>query len=581
MTWSDYVKVKKIGEGAFGSAWLVKNKKDNKDYVVKKINVAKMPTKEREEAKKEVSVLAQMNHPNIVSYIDSFEEDGNLCIVMDYCDGGDLYTKIQSMRGNPINEDQILDWFVQIALALKHVHDRKILHRDLKSQNIFLTKSGVIKLGDFGVAKVLNNTSEFARTAIGTPYYMSPEICNHMSYNNKSDVWSLGCILFEMTNMKHPFEANNLKMLICKIIRGTYDQVNPRYSYEMRNLVASMLKKNPRERPSVNGILRKPFIMRRCARFLTNEEMQDEFSHTVLHGENFRRKLHVQNNAAAKPSAKPLNVPVVNVLANPHPRPIYDPSKIYGQPLYKRPSSAVQKSQEKKSIDIKRRPPSVERPIIKGSYLEQRQEKKEHEEALLRKKQKELIEKQKIERIKRERELGWQNILPSNDKEQDDNKEKHPFVNYNRGADHYKMYEQQLNEHAKRRQELEEAHDRLADQLKNRVPLVDQKEKIEPKKRANVNKVKKSSEEFKKIKEEYEKNRANGKRIFNNPITPRPQIVKKSNEQQLKEKLDKIRGNKSYLNRKPACEIKSKQNQIISNEKPRFGAPLKRPSPLR
>lgn len=156
-----------------------------------------MPTKEREEARKEVSVLAQMKHPNIVSYIDSFEESGNLCIVMDYCDGGDLYNKIHSTRGVPYTEDQIIDWFVQITLALKHVHDRKILHRDLKTQNIFLLRDGAVKLGDFGVAKVLTNTMELARTSIGTPYYMSPELVEHKPYNNKSDVWSLGCVVYD------------------------------------------------------------------------------------------------------------------------------------------------------------------------------------------------------------------------------------------------------------------------------------------------------------------------------------------------------------------------------------------------
>ena len=123
-----------------------------------------------------------------------------LCIVMDYADGGDLYTKIAnqkkigrgksscpsgqliltsflSVRAVCYSEDQILDWFVQMALAIKHIHDRKILHRDLKTQNIFMTQSGSIKIGDFGIARVLQHTYDCAQTAIGTPYYLSPEIC--------------------------------------------------------------------------------------------------------------------------------------------------------------------------------------------------------------------------------------------------------------------------------------------------------------------------------------------------------------------------------------------------------------------
>ncbi|XP_042077083.1 serine/threonine-protein kinase Nek1 [Haplochromis burtoni] len=98
-----------------------------------------------------------MSHPNIVQYKESFEEGGCLYIVMDYCEGGDLFKKINSQKGVLFSEAQILDWFVQICLALKHVHDRKILHRDIKSQNIFLTKDGTVQLGDFGIARVLNS----------------------------------------------------------------------------------------------------------------------------------------------------------------------------------------------------------------------------------------------------------------------------------------------------------------------------------------------------------------------------------------------------------------------------------------
>ncbi|CAF0738261.1 unnamed protein product [Didymodactylos carnosus] len=144
-----------------------------------------MGKKEREDAKKEIALLAQMKHPYIVSYTESFEDLSSLYIVMDYCDGGDLHSQVQAQRGVLFNEDQILDWFVQITLALKHVHDRKVLHRDIKSENVFLMKNGSCKLGDFGIAKVLNTTMELAKTQAGSPYYLSPEICQHKPYNNK------------------------------------------------------------------------------------------------------------------------------------------------------------------------------------------------------------------------------------------------------------------------------------------------------------------------------------------------------------------------------------------------------------
>nr|XP_024654394.1 serine/threonine-protein kinase Nek1-like [Maylandia zebra] len=264
-----YEKVKKIGEGSFGKAILVKSKDHGHQYVIKEIGISGMSSKERQESRKEVAVLANMSHPNIVQYKESFEEGGCLYIVMDYCEGGDLFKKINSQKGVLFSEAQILDWFVQICLALKHVHDRKILHRDIKSQNIFLTKDGTVQLGDFGIARVLNSTVELARTCIGTPYYLSPEICENKPYNNKSDIWALGCVLYEMCTLKHAFEAGNMKNLVLKIIRGSYPPVSCHYSQELRSLLAQLFKRDPRERPSVNSILDKPFLSCRIEKFLT------------------------------------------------------------------------------------------------------------------------------------------------------------------------------------------------------------------------------------------------------------------------------------------------------------------------
>ncbi|OXB70380.1 UNVERIFIED_CONTAM: hypothetical protein H355_003496, partial [Colinus virginianus] len=160
-----YIKVQKIGEGSFGKAILVKDKANNQQYVIKEINISKMSNKEREESRREVAVLANMKHPNIVLYRESFEGKNN----------------------------RILDWFVQICLAIKHIHDRKILHRDIKSQ---------VRKRNF-YAYFFLSTVELARTCIGTPYYLSPEICQNRPYNNKSDIWALGCVLYEMCTLKH------------------------------------------------------------------------------------------------------------------------------------------------------------------------------------------------------------------------------------------------------------------------------------------------------------------------------------------------------------------------------------------
>ncbi|ESO08953.1 hypothetical protein HELRODRAFT_150398, partial [Helobdella robusta] len=264
-----YKTLKKIGEGSFGSAFVVKHKISEKCFVMKEINMKKMSNKEQEEARKEVTCLAKLNHQNIVSYIEHSEVSSMLFIIMDYCEGGDLHNKIVAQKGVLFSQNQILDWFIQLCLAVKHIHDQKILHRDIKSQNIFLTKQGVIKLGDFGIAKLLNSTSELARTCIGTPYYLSPEIVENKPYNNKSDIWSMGCVLYELTTLKHAFEAESLKVLVMKIVRGSYPPINQRYSLDLKNLIAHIFKKDPSDRPTVKVILKKPLLQERLKMFVS------------------------------------------------------------------------------------------------------------------------------------------------------------------------------------------------------------------------------------------------------------------------------------------------------------------------
>ena len=181
---------------------------------------------------------------------------------MEHCEGGDLFSMISKQRGKHLHEDLILFIFLQICLAVNYIHGRHILHRDIKTQNIFITKNFIIKLGDFGIARILDGTSDYAKTCIGTPYYLSPEICENKPYNNKSDLWAMGCVLYEMATLKHAFQAGSMKNLILKIIRGSYPPINSRYSYDLRNLVTALLRRNPKERPSLESIMRKGFIQK-------------------------------------------------------------------------------------------------------------------------------------------------------------------------------------------------------------------------------------------------------------------------------------------------------------------------------
>ena len=172
-----FEKIRTLGRGAQGSVILVRRKADNSEMVIKRIFVDESSGEnEREEVTNEIKVLSMLNHPNIVSYYGSFHSDGLINVVMEYADGGSLFTHIQKANA-PFFEHQILSYAVQIFLALQHMHSKNILHRDLKSRNIFLTKSARIKLGDFGLSKIMNSNASFASSAVGTPYYMSPELC--------------------------------------------------------------------------------------------------------------------------------------------------------------------------------------------------------------------------------------------------------------------------------------------------------------------------------------------------------------------------------------------------------------------
>ncbi|XP_058656247.1 serine/threonine-protein kinase Nek5 [Ammospiza caudacuta] len=279
-----YELIKQIGEGSFGKIFLAKGKMDDEPCVIKEINLTKMPVKEKEASEKEVILLAKMKHANIVTFYASLQEENKLYIVMEYCDGGDLMKRINMQHGVLFDEDQILSWFVQISLGLKHIHDKKILHRDVKAQNVFLSNNGrVAKLGDFGIARQLNSTTEFAHTCVGTPYYLSPEICENRPYNNKTDIWSLGCVLYELCALKHPFQGNSLHELVLKICRGRFQPVSPNYSYDLRILISQLFKISPRDRPSINSILRKPFLQRHVLRHLPPEVAWEELSHTVVY----------------------------------------------------------------------------------------------------------------------------------------------------------------------------------------------------------------------------------------------------------------------------------------------------------
>nr|XP_030738270.1 serine/threonine-protein kinase Nek3 isoform X6 [Globicephala melas] len=275
-----YTVLRVIGEGSFGRALLVQQESSNQMFAMKEIRLPKFFS-DTQNSRREAVLLAKMKHPNIVAFKESFEAEGHLYIVMEYCDGGDLMQKIKHQKGKLFPEDMILNWFTQMCLGVNHIHKKRVLHRDIKSKNIFLTQKGKVKLGDFGSARLLSSPMAFACTYVGTPYYVPPEIWENMPYNNKSDIWSLGCILYELCTLKHPFQANSWKSLILKICQGSMSPLPSHYSYELQHLIKQMFKKNPSYRPSATTLLSRGPLARLIQKCLP-PEIITEYGEQVL-----------------------------------------------------------------------------------------------------------------------------------------------------------------------------------------------------------------------------------------------------------------------------------------------------------
>jgi len=273
-----YLQKEFLGSGSFGTVFLIESILSHIYYVCKHINLDGLTKEEEKKALSEVSVLKKCNHPNIINFKEAFitkNPKRRLHLITEYATEGDLGKKLirQKEKKEYFSEKQIIYWLVQVCLALKYIHKLHVIHRDIKPSNIFLTKNGIIKIGDFGISKILIKNVKNTNTQIGTPNYMPPEVINSESYDYTVDIWSLGITFFELMTFNVPFKGNTDIGLFANIINGKKNtSINNNngyyYSNELINIINKMIKKNPSERPTINEILNVPIINHYLKEFL-------------------------------------------------------------------------------------------------------------------------------------------------------------------------------------------------------------------------------------------------------------------------------------------------------------------------
>ncbi len=264
MSLSNYIIGENLGSGSYGKVCIVTRKSGKEIFAMKRVKLSKLSIKEKEHALNEIRILYSLNNKNIIGYEEAFYDDESetLNIIMEYADDGDLESKIKELKKNKLFFDENTIWniLIQILFGLKYLHDNKIIHRDLKSANIFLTKNGIVKIGDLNVSKVLNN-NKMAETKTGTPYYSAPEIWEDKLYDNKIDIWSVGCIIYEMCSLVCPFRATAISKLAKLIKKGEYIPIPDIYSDNLSNIISKMIIVNPLKRFNCDKLLKIPSVV--------------------------------------------------------------------------------------------------------------------------------------------------------------------------------------------------------------------------------------------------------------------------------------------------------------------------------
>ena len=278
-TLEDFTIEKIIGKGSFSSVFLVQRKIDKKLYALKSVFMEKLNKKEQENSVNEVRLLASISHPNVITYKEAFfdEKNNSLNIIMEYAENGDLQSEIIKKKKECEIFDEKTIWLysIQMIEGLKALHDKKIMHRDLKSANIFLSKNKLqCKLGDMNVSKVIKE--KVLRTQTGTPYYASPEVWRDEPYSYKSDLWSIGCVIYEMCQLEPPFNGNDLDELFENVCIGKMKRINNCYSDDLWKMILLLIQVNIEKRVNCDEFLDNDLIKKKIKELKENPDTNYE-----------------------------------------------------------------------------------------------------------------------------------------------------------------------------------------------------------------------------------------------------------------------------------------------------------------
>eukprot|EP00933_Yihiella_yeosuensis_P022119 TRINITY_DN17418_c0_g1_i1.p1 TRINITY_DN17418_c0_g1~~TRINITY_DN17418_c0_g1_i1.p1 ORF type:complete len:383 (-),score=50.87 TRINITY_DN17418_c0_g1_i1:46-1194(-) len=221
----------------------------------------------------EYEVMKRLNHPNIIRCLGYFWEfqSQSLFIVLEYAKRGDLHSELQARKqiGQHFTDEEVCDICGQILLGLAHIHSKGIVHRDIKSLNLFLTDTGMVKLGDFGVSRQMSDQTMFLNSFYGTPLYLSPEIIEGRSYSWSTDIWSVGVVVYELLSLQPPFHGPSLQDVISAVLRAKPAPLPRSRPAELCNIVGEMLSREASRRPSAENLLKQ---LERASRQLSNSK---------------------------------------------------------------------------------------------------------------------------------------------------------------------------------------------------------------------------------------------------------------------------------------------------------------------